>query len=456
MDHRLRIGIFALVLVVLAALAGCGGASPAPEPVETPPEASAAPAPNPPAPAAPPEEPAPKDETIHVGTAGEFLEAIAPGAVIELAPGVYNLTEYLHGASDNVSAYVARGFTDGWQAEIHGVDGLTIRGAEGGKVEIVAEPRYSNVLCFKDSSDIQIENVTLGHTIEQGNCQGAVLGFDSCRNVTLDGLDLYGCGTYGVAAEHTDGLALTGCIIRDCSYGIIDLSSCGDAVLKDCTLRDNRGFDMLSVSDSSVLFDGCAFTENEGDSFLPSYNNPGTVASARFVRCTFGQWESRRFNEERKNFESDAIVDEDCNWADVAEDSDDLTDSENAFQRVALDTTRIKVVSFDAKVLMGDEYYICYEIVNRQTGDVSFEIRDDVRFLTFGEDGRGCFWTDNEKGRPFSYAMDSDYSCAVTFDDGGRASVGLYADQGGALPVLSEEGHIWLALYLDGEVIWCY
>ncbi len=456
MDHRLRIGIFTLVLVLLAALAGCGAASPAPEPAETPPEASAAPTPAPPASPAPAEAPAPKDETIHVGTAGEFLEAVAPGAVIELAPGVYNLTQYLHGTSDNVSAYVARGFTDGWQAEIHGVDGLTIRGAGDGETEIVAEPRYSDVLCFKDSSDIQIENVTLGHTIEQGNCQGAVLEFDSCRNVTLDGLDLYGCGTYGVSADHTAGLTLKNCVIRDCSYGIIDLSDCGDAVLEECTLQDNRGFDMLSVSDSAVLFDGCTFTGNEGDSFLPSYLNPGTTVSARFVRCTFGRWESRCFREERESFEADAIVDEACSWSDAAEGAEEPADPENTFQRVALDTERVKVVPFDAKVLMEDEYYICYEFVNRQSGDVSFEMREDVRFLTFGENGRGCFWTDNEKGRPFSYAMDSDYSCAVAFDDGGRASVGLYADQGGALPVLSEEGHIWLALYLDDEMIWCY
>ena len=78
-----------------------------------------------------------------------------------------------------------------------------------------------------------------------------------------------------------------------------------------------------------------------------------------------------------------------------------------------------------------------------------------VRFLTFEEDGRGCFWTDNEKGRPFRYEMDSAYSCAIAFDDGGKASFGLYADQGGALPD-SEEGFIWLALNLDDEVLWCY
>ena len=86
---------------------------------------------------------------------------------------------------------------------------------------------------------------------------------------------------------------------------------------------------------------------------------------------------------------------------------------------------------------------------------MSFETSDEVRFLTFEEDGRGCFWTDNEKGRPFNYEMNSAYSCTISFDDGGKASFGLYADQGGALPD-SEEGTIWLALYLEDEVLWCY
>ena len=121
----------------------------------------------------------------------------------------------------------------------------------------------------------------------------------------------------------------------------------------------------------------------------------------------------------------------------------------------ALDTTRLEVISFDAEVLTEETYAILYEIVNRESGEVCFETDDDVRFLTFEEDGRGCFWTDNEKGRPFRYEMDSAYSCAISFDDGGKASLGLYADQGGALPG-SEAGAIWIVLYLEDELLWFY
>ena len=212
---------------------------------------------------------------------------------------------------------------------------------------------------------------------------------------------------------------------------------------------------MLSLSGSFAHFEGCSFTGNEGDNFLPAYYHSDSESGARFERCTFGRWESQRLNEELTDHESFVFKD-DCQFeAEITEYPDYSEKSQEDDMYFALDTTRLKVAPFDVMVLMADEYYILYEIVNKTSGEVSFEMSDDVRFLTFEEDGRGCFWTDNEKGRPFNYEMDSAYSCAISFDDGGKASFGLYADQGGALPD-SEEGSIWLALYLEDEVLWCY
>ena len=460
MNKKLNICAFALSFLLLVPLAGCGGSSDKEEPAVTPEQTSTAPALTLPESSTLPEESVAEDEVIHVSTAGEFLEAIAPDVVIELAPGTYNLTEYLRKSSDNVSDYVVRTFTDGWQADIHGVEGLTIRGAEGGIVEVEAEPRYSDVLYFNNCSDIVIENITFGHTIEPGNCEGAVLAFDYCRKISLDGLDLYGCGTYGVVADHTVGIALKDCIIRECSYGIVDLLS-SDTVFEDCTFRDNGGFDMLSLSGSFAYFEGCSFTGNEGDNFLPAYYHSDSESGAHFERCTFGRWESQRINEELKDHENFVFEDdcrfetEDGNWSDSTTSPDYSEESQEDSVFCALDTTCLEVAPFNAKVLMADEYYILYEIVNTTSGEMSFETSDDVRFLTFEEDGRGCFWTDNEKGRPFNYEMDSTYSCLISFDDGSKASFGLYADQGGALPG-SEEGSIWLALYLEDEVLWFY
>jgi len=708
MNKKLNICTFLLALLLIVSLAGCSGASDKAEPVgapgettteapgqtatETPEPTTTTPVPILPESTASPEESVVEDEVVHVSTAGEFLEAIAPGVVIELAPGTYNLTEYLRGASDTVSDYVTRSFTDGWQAEIRQVEGMTIRGAHGGNVEVVAEPRYSDVLYFSDCSDITIENITFGHTIEQGNCQGAVLAFDYCQKISLDSLDLYGCGTYGVAADHTVGITLKDCIIRECSYGFVDLCLCSDAIFEGCTFRDNEGFNMLSFDGSFARFEGCTFTGNEGDNFLPAYYRHDSESGARFERCTFGRWESQRLNEELKErgsfvigedcrfedaagkrvvyvsnmeqmieniapdtqillapgkynlsdtltalytqegvhfnenhefvqiyevydglelevigvsglsiasksgstgdteivtdprhanvlrfencsdigmmdltmghsdigncagdvlyfskcndivlsgmdlygcgvygiatsecgaltcFDStirdceigaldlsdaqsrqmflncvmtgspiggyfyvpdgsagefyfyrctfgegesnnlafdDRITAEDCSWSEITEYPDYSEESQEDSEFVALDMARLKVASFDAQVLTAKELYILYEIIDSKYGEVSFETSDDVRVLTFEEDGRGCFWTDNEKGRPFNYEMRNEYSCALSFDDGAKANCGFYADQGGALPG-SEEGSMWLVLYLEDESLWFY
>ena len=452
MNKKLNICAFALALLLLVSLAGCGEASDKAEPATTPEQTTTAPAPilpepsSAPEPSTLPEESVPEDEVIYVSTAGQFLEAIAPDAVIELAPGTYNLTEYLREASDNISDYVSRSFTDGYQAEIYNVTGLTIRGEKGGKIEVVAEPRYSDVLYFSNCSDIAIENITFGHTIEPGNCEGAVLAFDYCQNISLAALDLYGCGTYGVEADHTADISLKDCIIRECSYGLVDLRLCSDTVFESCIFRDNAGFDMLSLIGSFAHFKDCSFTGNEGDNFLPANYHSDDESGARFESCTFGLWESRRLNEELKDRGS-FMFEDDCRFETMESQED-----EGFF---ALDTTRLKVAPFDAKVLMAEEYYILYEIIDSKSGEVSFEASDDVRFLTFEENGRGCFWTDDEKGRPFNYEMRHEYYCAISFDDGGKANLGFYADQGGALPD-SEEGSMWLALYLEDEALWFY
>lgn len=299
---KTRICTFVLILAMLLSLAGCGSASPQNEPSAAPQgQASDIPAPSPAVPAATETPSEPEDGVIRVSTPDAFLEAIAPGAVIELAPGSYNLTEYLGEVSDAISEYVTRGFcADGWQAEINSVENLTIRGAESGKVEVVAEPRHANVLCFNACSGITIENITFGHTIEQGTCEGAVLTVDFCKNVTLDGLDLYGCGSYGVTANYTTGMTLQGSVIHDCSYGAVSLNACSGITATGCAFKNNSGFDLIDLYSSFALFDGCTFTENENDDVLHASAWYGDDSGARFERCTFGRAESEHLREELK------------------------------------------------------------------------------------------------------------------------------------------------------------
>ena len=193
------------------------------------------------------------------------------------------------------------------------------------------------------------------------------------------------------------------------------------------------------------MFLNCVMTGSGSGGFF--YADDEDKGEFCFYGCTFGEGESNSLAFNR------SVSTEDCSWSEITA-YPEYWEEEYESESVALDTAQLKPVSFDAQVLSDEHYYICYETVDNLSGDVSFE-SDDVRFLTFEEDGSGCFWTDDEKGRPFKYAMDSAYSCSLSFDDGANASFGLYADKGGAAP-FGEEGDVWLALYLDGETLWFY
>lgn len=57
------------------------------------------------------------------------------------------------------------------QIVIEGVDGLAISGQDGKDIELQVEPRYADVLTFRECSNVALNNLTIGHTKEQGSCE---------------------------------------------------------------------------------------------------------------------------------------------------------------------------------------------------------------------------------------------------------------------------------------------
>ena len=265
-------------------------------------------------------------------------------------------------------------------------------------------------------------NLTMGHT-ETGECAGNVLYFTQCNDTVLYGLDLYGCGVYGIGAN-------------ECG-----LLSCFDSTIRDC---ENGTLEVYSAN-GRHMFLNCVMTGSGSGGYLDKEED----GEFYFFRCTFGEMESNSYAF------NDDITTADCNWSEITAYPDYSEESDEDYEPIALDTTHLKVVSFDTQVLSDEHYYICYETVDKQSGDVTFEPDSDMKVLTFDEDGTGSFSDNDGTQHPFKYAMDSDYSCVLSFDDGGEATLGLYADQGEALPE-SIEGNIWLALYLNEQTLWFY
>ena len=181
-------------------------------------------------------------KTVDAATVDELLKAIAPNTIINLTGRSYNLTEaqgYGVYGSDFYSWNEI--YDDGWELEIDGVDNLTIRAEKPG-VEIVTRPRYACVLKFDSCRDLTLAGFTCGHTDGAGVCTGAVINLSGCRNVTIEGCDLYGCGTYGLELDRSRSVHAVNTTIRDCSSGALSASASADVLLDNCTVYGIAGY----------------------------------------------------------------------------------------------------------------------------------------------------------------------------------------------------------------------
>ena len=222
-----------------------------------------------------------------------LIKAIGPGREIFLDPGVYNLTEWVKSAgSDTGNPYVKLDLVnDGYEIVIHDVRNLSIREGQpgNGSVEIVVEPRYANVLTFENCDKIFLSGMTMGHTPEKGSCTGGVLCFRDCGRAALSDMDLYGCGTYGIVAQRVDSIQTVDSVIRDCSYGLIDLAQVKDAGFGNVIFRDCTGYGMLNFRESNAAFQSCSFLNNVWEAGYSHFLASDALSSVIFRSCTFDQ-----------------------------------------------------------------------------------------------------------------------------------------------------------------------
>lgn len=184
-----------------------------------------------------PTEVAPGGE-IAVKTVDEFLAAIGPDRTIVLEESVCLADALTYGTADG-QYYRWEATYDGPQLTIIGASGLTIRAAEGREdVTLTAAPRYADVLGFRGCDGVRVSGLTLGHTEGFSECSGAVLDFDSCTGVLVDGCRLYGCGTMGVNAYACTDVALADSEIYDCSIGGVVLYSVYSVSFRNCRIHD--------------------------------------------------------------------------------------------------------------------------------------------------------------------------------------------------------------------------
>ena len=90
-----------------------------------------------------------------------------------------------------------------------------------------------------------------------------MLRFDSASNVTLERVDLFGCGINGIWATDVTGLTLSESVIRDCTNGLLVLRGCGDVKVVNTKLIDSKEYDMVEIAACpKVVFEKCSISGN--------------------------------------------------------------------------------------------------------------------------------------------------------------------------------------------------
>ncbi len=133
-------------------------------------------------------------------------------------------------------------------------------------VTISTEPRYANVLRFDNVDGLEISNMVIGHTREQGYCTGGVLYFEDSKNIQIDASRLYGCGTLGVSLYSCRDVHVNGSDIYDCSYGCIEVSN-----------SENVLFENSKFFDCYIILEGFSVRTSQNVAIINSeiFNNQG-------------------------------------------------------------------------------------------------------------------------------------------------------------------------------------
>ena len=182
----------------------------------------------------------PAGEEIRVSTVDDFLKAVGPERTVVLDGELFDLSAAVNYGSKGGAYYYWKQNFDGPTLVIRGVKGLTILASSDAPREttISAVPRYADVLGFEDCEDLTLAGFTAGHTKEPGSCSGGVLSFENCSGVRIERCRLFGCGILGLRARLCKDLVIASCVIYECSQGAGSFYKTEGVAFSGCVVRD--------------------------------------------------------------------------------------------------------------------------------------------------------------------------------------------------------------------------
>ncbi len=158
----------------------------------------------------------------------ELVDAIVPGAKINLVPGSYVLS-----SSDTyISDYA--GIKDG-VLSIHDVADLTISCNDG--LAQILSTVYDSVVRINGCEGVNLEGLRIGHLVDSG-CIGYAIEMLNSSNSRISNCILYGSGYNSFYADASNNIALDNCVISDADAEGVVLYSCQNVRLNHLIVRD--------------------------------------------------------------------------------------------------------------------------------------------------------------------------------------------------------------------------
>jgi hypothetical protein len=216
--------------------------------------------------------------SINVETVKSFIQGVSSRRTIFLRD-----TELLIGDGfPTTTAHVNwTSVFDGKELSISDVEDFEIQGE---KAALLAHPRYSWVITFVNCRNLTLSDFTAGH-LTAGYCMGGVLRFQGCSRIKIRRCDLYGSGTYGLEFTDCADVDIDATTVRDCSYGILNISNSRSITFTDCHFANNREFSLCNFSGNieEVMFRKCSFERNFSREELFHFDGIAQRASGVYV-----------------------------------------------------------------------------------------------------------------------------------------------------------------------------
>ncbi len=205
-----------------------------------------------------------KIKQVIVSSAAQLVKEIGSDTRILLKPGIYNLSS-IKQTDSNDKKVTWQEVSDGKELNISNISNLTIEGPNTGIAELVIDPRYAEIIRFKECDNVNIKNIKAGHTPNTYECDAGVLSFEKCNDILIDRSELYGCGSIGLNLYETKGLNCTNTKINHCSLRAVQLFNCEEIYFTGCKISDHEAYSNIVyiVNSKTIKFERCEFSGNK-------------------------------------------------------------------------------------------------------------------------------------------------------------------------------------------------